>query len=161
MSFFYISTVHFFILINGEAFGFFSSSIGLRQGDPLSPLLFILVIETLSKLVNRVVDEGFLDGLHISNSCSESVFISHLLFDDDTIVFCKPEESNLHFLKCIHLVFEAMFGLRVNLTKSLIIPIGELPNVNVLAHFFGCRVEYLPAYYLGLPLGASYKCKVV
>jgi len=54
-----------------------------------------------------------------------------------------------------------MFGLRVNLTKSLIIPIGELPNVNVLAHFFGCRVEYLPAYYLGLPLGASYKCKVV
>ena len=57
--------------------------------------------------------------------------------------------------------FEAMSGLRVNLAKSVIIPIGEVPNVNALAHFFGCRVDYLPSTYLGLPLGASYKRKVV
>ena len=75
--------------------------------------------------------------------------------------FCKPNENNLGYLKCILLIFEAMFGLRVNLAKSVIIPIGDVPNVNALAHFFGCRVDYLPSTYLGLPLGASYKSKVV
>ena len=54
-----------------------------------------------------------------------------------------------------------MSGLRVNLSKSVIIPIGEVSNVNALTHFFGCRVDYLPSSYLGLPLGASYKSKAV
>ena len=57
------------------------------------------------------------------------------------------------YFKIILPVFEAMSGLRVNLSRSVIIPIGEVPNVNVLAHFFGCRVDYLPSFYLGLPLG--------
>ena len=65
--YFCISTVRFFVLINGEASGFFSSSRGLRQGDPLSPLLFILVMETLSKLVIKAGEEGFLNGFQISN----------------------------------------------------------------------------------------------
>ena len=54
-----------------------------------------------------------------------------------------------------------MSGLRINLSKSVIIPIGEVPNVNVWAHFFACRVDYLPSSHLGLPLSASYKSKVV
>jgi len=112
-------------------------------------------------LVFKAVEEGFLDGVHISNSRSEGVLISHLLFADDALIFCKPDESNLGFLKCILLIFEAMSGLRVNLSKSLIILIGEVPNVNVLAHFFGCRVDYLPSSYPGVPLGASYKSKAV
>ena len=73
---FCISTVRFSILINGEPAGFFSSSRGLRQGDPLSPLLFILVMEALSKLVLKAVEEGFLEGVKISNSRSEGVLIS-------------------------------------------------------------------------------------
>jgi len=89
------------------------------------------------------------------------VLISHLLFADNTLIFCKPDESNLGYFKIILPVFEAMSGLRVNLSRSVIIPIGEVPNVNVLAHFFGCRVDYLPSSHLGLPLGASYKSKAV
>ena len=57
--------------------------------------------------------------------------------------------------------FEVMSGLRVNLSKSALIPIGEVPNVHILACFFGCGVDYLPSFYLGLPLGASYKSKAV
>ena len=90
-----ISTVRFSILINGKAYGFFSCSRGLSQGDPLSPLLFILVIETVSELVNKVVEEGFIDGVHISNSHSKGLLISHLLFANNTLIFCKLNEGNL------------------------------------------------------------------
>jgi len=54
-----------------------------------------------------------------------------------------------------------MSGLRVNLSKSALIPISEVPNVHVLASFFGCGVAYLTSSYLGLPRGASYKSKAV
>jgi len=54
------------------------------------------------------------------------------------------------------MLFEVMSGLRVNLSKSALIPVGEVPNVHVLAHFFRCGVDYLPSSYLGLPLGAPY-----
>ena len=50
-----------------------------------------------------------------------------------------------------------MSGLRVNLSKSALISVGEVHNVNALARFFGCGVDYLPSSYLGLPLGAPYK----
>ena len=50
-----------------------------------------------------------------------------------------------------------MSGLRVNLSKSALIPAGDVPNVHVLTRFFGCGVDHLPSSYLGLPLGAPYK----
>jgi len=144
-------------LIDGEASGFFSSSRGQRQGDPLSPLLFILVMETLSRLVIKTGEEGFLNDFHISNPHSEGLVISHLLFADDTPVFCKPDQSSLGYLRCILLMFEAMSGLRVNLSKGALILVVDVCNVHVLVHFFGCGVDHLPSSYLGLPLGAPYK----
>jgi len=57
-AFFFISTVRFSVLINGEYSSFFSSSRGLRQGDPLSPLLFIVMMESLSKLVHKGCEVG-------------------------------------------------------------------------------------------------------
>ena len=59
------------------------------------------------------------------------------------------------------LLFEAMTGLRVNLSKSSLIPIGEIPNIHHLASFFHCGISALPSIYLGLPLGASFKSKAV
>jgi len=58
---------------------------------------------------------------------------------------------------CIFLCFEAASGLRINLGKLEIVPIGEVEDVEGLAHLLGCRVASLPMTYLGLPLGASYK----
>ena len=59
---FCLSMVPYSMLVNGEATGFFSSSRGLRQGDPLSPLFFILMMETLSRLVNKAINISFLEG---------------------------------------------------------------------------------------------------
>jgi len=128
--FFCMFTVRYSILINGEALSFFSGFRGLRQGDPLSPLLFILVMEALSKLVYKACEVGLLEGFHVGNTHSHGMLVSHPLFGDDTLVFCKPSESDLGFLRCILLLFEAMPGVRVNLSKSSLIPIGEILNIH-------------------------------
>ena len=83
----YISTAKFSVLVNGEPAGFFSSSKGLRQGDPLSPYLFIMGMEVLSALIRRAVEGGCISGCKIRRGRGQAVNISHLLFADDAIVF--------------------------------------------------------------------------
>jgi hypothetical protein len=90
-----ISSVHFFVLVNSTPFGFFSSACGLRQGDPLSPLLFVIVMEALSKLLTATIQRGFLSSFSVGSRRSEVVNISHLLFADDTLVFCGAIPEHL------------------------------------------------------------------
>ncbi|RVW30136.1 putative mitochondrial protein [Vitis vinifera] len=88
------STAKFSVMINGVPAGFFSNSKGLRQGDPLSPYLFVLGMEVLSNLIRRTVDGGFLSGCRIRGRGEEEMIVSHLLFADDTIIFVKLGKSN-------------------------------------------------------------------
>jgi hypothetical protein len=81
--------------VNGTPSGFFSSSRGLRQGDPLSPLLFVIVMEALSKLITAFIHRGLLSGFSLGSGSSEMVNISHLLFVDDTLVFCGVNADHL------------------------------------------------------------------
>jgi len=97
--FFGMCTVHLSVLVNGEATSFFPSTRGLRQGNLLSPLLFILVMEVLIRLIIKAAEVGFLEGIRINGSRSEDILISHLLFTDDTLIFCKPEVSQLGYLR--------------------------------------------------------------
>ena len=76
-------------MVNGSPTGFFQSSRGLRQGDPLSPYLFVVVMEAFSVLIKKAVAEGFLAPCLIRGRRSEGVQISHLLFVDDTLIFLK------------------------------------------------------------------------
>ena len=85
---FCISSVRFSVLINGTPCGFFPSSRGLRQGDSFSPLLFVLVMEALSRLMDRAVARGYLEGFSVDNSNASGLKVSHMLFADDTLVFC-------------------------------------------------------------------------
>ena len=74
-----ISIVKFSILVNGS-FGFFQSSRGLRQGDPLSPYLFVIVMEVFSCLLRRAISGGYLSGWRVRGRSGEGILISHLLF---------------------------------------------------------------------------------
>ena len=79
--------------------------------------------------------------------------ITNLLFANDTLVFGKDSRNQLAYLSWILLWFEAISSQRINLEKSLILPIGNVENLEDLPMELGCRVGELPSTYLGLPLG--------
>ena len=156
-----ISTAKFSVLVNGVPTGFFSSSKGLCQGDPLSPYLFVMGMEVLSVLIRRAVKGGFISGCNIWRGSGPVGNISHLLFADDTIVFCEAKKEDMTYLSWILCWFEAVLGLRINLAKSEIIPVGEVEEILEMAMELGCKVGQLPSAYLGLPLGAPNKASSV
>ena len=152
-----ISTAKFSILINGVPASFFSNSKGLRQGDPLSLYLFVLGMEVFSTLLRRAGEGGFLSGCRLRGRGGEELTVSHLLFVDDTIIFCKVRREQIPNLSWILAWFEATSGLRINLAKSVLIPVREVDELEELAVELGCRLGALPIVYLGLPLRAHHK----
>ena len=82
--------------------------------------------------------------------------ISHLLYADDTILFCGVNQEQMRYLCWLLMWFEAISGLRINLNKSEIIPAGRITDADVLALELGCKVGTLPSSYLGLPLGTPH-----
>ena len=152
-----ISTASFSVLVNGSPAGFFPSSRGFRQGDPLSPYLFVIGMETLSCLLNRATVGNYLSGTKFADGRGEELVISHLLYADDTLLFCKADNDELKFISWTLMWFEAVSGLKINLNKSEIISIGSVANMEELASELGCKVGTLPTTYLGLPLGAKHK----
>ena len=152
-----ISSARFSILVNGSPTGFFESSRGLRQGDPLSPFLFLIVMEALSRLLARAGIGRFIKGFLVGCHEEESLDISHLLFADDTLIFCGADPLQLRYLKGVFIWFQAVSGLKINLGKSELVPVGDEVVVEELAGILGCKVSSLPLQYLGLPLGSGYK----
>ena len=82
-------------------------------------------------------------------------YISHLLFADDTLIFCEANPNHIRCLCALFFCFEAVFVLKVNLAKLELVLVGNAHNVDGLACVLGCGVSSLPLKYLGLPLGAS------
>ena len=105
-------------MVNGSPAGFFQSSRGLRQGDPLSSYLFVVVMEAFSCMLNRAVSGGFLSPCSVRGRRGEGVQVSHLLFVDDTLIFCEAKEEQLMYLCWLLMWFEAISGLRANLEKK-------------------------------------------
>ena len=88
-----ITTASFSILFNGTPTGFFQSSRGLRQGDPLSLYLFVIGMEAFSGLLKHAVEGNFLFSSRIANRIGKELIISHLLYIDDTLLFCKVDKD--------------------------------------------------------------------
>jgi hypothetical protein len=139
-----------FVLINGTPSGFFRSSRGVRQGDPLSSFLFVIVMKAFSRMIAAAIDHGFISGFSMGSSLSERVFISHLLFVDDTLVFCGANLDQIRYIKALLVCFEAMSSLKVNMAKSALVLVGNVVNLGVLAGVLGCGTAFLHLKYLDI-----------
>ncbi|MCH83014.1 LINE-1 reverse transcriptase like [Trifolium medium] len=142
------------ILINGSPSKEFKMERGLRQGDPLSPFLFLLVAEGLNVLMDKAVADGSFVGYGVGRD--ESLSVSHLQFADDTLIIGRKSWTNIFAMKAILQLFELISGLKVNFHKSVLLGI----NVNDswtkdAASALNCKVGELPIKYLGLPIGAD------
>jgi hypothetical protein len=126
---FCISSASFSVLINGSPAGFFNSSRGIRQGDPLSPFLFVIVMEAFSRMVKALTDHSLFSGFAVGARGGEQILISHLLFADDTLVFCGASRDQVQAIGNLLICFELVSGLKVNLAKFVMVPVGDVSNV--------------------------------
>lgn len=110
-----ISSVNFSILLNGEPKGSFAPQRGLRQGDPLSSYLFLLITEGLSSLLQDANARGTISGIKCTPASSQ---VSHLLFADDCLIFCRADEINCVNLKRLLKTYEEASGESINFSKS-------------------------------------------
>jgi hypothetical protein len=99
---------------------------------------------------------GLLEGFNVGNTT-----FSHLLLVNDMLNFCSAMPGQLCYLLTVFLLFEVAFGLKVNLAKSVLIPVENADQVGMLAGILGCGVATLPIKYLGLPLRVSHKAKYI
>jgi hypothetical protein len=83
------------------------------QGDPLSPLLFVLVMEALDRMISAAVSGGWLS----SFSVGTRIDTSHLLFTNDALIFCWADPNHLGILQGLFLLFKVVLGLKTNLAK--------------------------------------------
>jgi hypothetical protein len=118
-------------------------------------------MEALSRLIDKASGVGLLSGFPVGREASDPLKISHLLFADDTLIFCEANPDSLTYLWVMLTCFEATSGLRVNLGKSELIQVGEVPHLEELANILGCKTATLPMKYLGLPLGAHFKVQSI
>jgi hypothetical protein len=147
------------MVLNGAPSPFFGSSQEVCQGDPLSYFLFVLVMEAFSRMLGAFSLRGLISGFSMGSSEQDRVNISHLLFVVDTLIFCRANASQIRHIGALLVCFEAVAGLKVNMSKSTLISVGSLGDVGRLAGLLGCGSDDLPLKYLGLPLGASFKLK--
>ena len=92
---------------------------------------------------------------------SDSLCISHLLFADNTLIFSDANLDHILHLRLLFTWFEAISGLKINLSKSEVDPVGQVPDIKLLANIMGCNITYLSMSYLELPLGAKFKSKQI
>ncbi|XP_019095488.1 PREDICTED: uncharacterized protein LOC104763031 [Camelina sativa] len=115
-----ICSPSFSISINGVTSGYFKGKTGLRQGDPLSPILFVSVMNILSLMLNRAAQDGIF-GYH--PGCEE-LELTHLCFADDLLIFLDGTEASLAGVFTVLSQFEKISGLSVNITKTTMFSSG-------------------------------------
>ncbi|KAH9730036.1 reverse transcriptase domain-containing protein [Citrus sinensis] len=155
-----VSTVRYKVLRNGVEVGPIVPSRGLRQGDPLSPYLFIICAEGLSSLIRNRERAGLIHGVKVARRAPA---VSHLFFADDCFLFFKAQHNEARIMKSILAVYGAASGQKVNLNKSSISFSANMGEESIRQV---CGILEVPATdnhgtYLGLPSQIGRKKSVV
>ncbi|KAL0461293.1 UNVERIFIED_CONTAM: putative mitochondrial protein [Sesamum latifolium] len=145
-----VSSVSYSFILSGRQFGHIVPERGLRQGDPLSPYLFLLCTEALSSLISRAELEGHLKGICISRGAPS---ISHLFFADDTLLCCHASTEALNCIQNILQVYGKASGQEINYQKSVIVFSKNTPEpvMSFISEGLGIRKADRHEKYLGLP----------
>ncbi|XP_023645887.1 uncharacterized protein LOC111832631 [Capsella rubella] len=114
---FCVTSVEYSVLLNGQPHGSINPERGLRQGDPLSPYLFILCTEVLISNIRKAEQEKLITGIKVANKCPP---ISHLLFADDSLFFCKTTREQCETILRMLKKYEMASGQQINFAKSSI-----------------------------------------
>ena len=144
-----VDTAAFSVSVNGDLESFFSRSRGIRQGCSLSPYLFVIVSNVLSKLLNSAVLNRRI-GYH---PLCESLKLTHLSFADDIMVFTNGTPASLEGVLEVFEEYVNVSGLRINVAKSIVFAAGvDKQRLQDGAISAGFTISELPIKYLGLPL---------
>ena len=135
------------VLLNGQQGPVFSHRRGVRQGDPLSPILFILTMDPLQRLLDMATQHGALTALPLAARWRTSIYAV------DAAIFINPLKEDLEATTAILHAFGSVSGLHINMHKSSVHPIRcqDIDLNHVLASFTGTRASF-PCCYLGLQL---------
>jgi len=145
---FILSTASTKVLVNGRLGRRIAHARGLHQGDPISPMLFVLALEPLNTLIKEVDRQGILTPLPLGD-----LQLRTSLYADDLVLWVAPKPEDLSCLRQIFELFGAASGLLVNVDKSVLSPIAcEEGMVEQAVAAFPCVVAGFPIRYLGIPL---------
>jgi len=136
------------VLLNGVRGKWFKHRTGLRQGDPLSPMLFILAMEPLQLMLNKATEQGLLTPI-----CNRNAKIRVSMYADDAAIFLNPISDEVQVVHNILAAFGSASGLITNNAKSTVYPIRcDGLDLQHVMEAFQCAVGSFPCKYLGLPL---------
>lgn len=144
-----VCTTSFSLGFNGATLGHFKGTRGLRQGDQLSPYLFVLAMNCLSLMLDKAARNGVF-GYHDKYRRST---LTHLCFADDLLIFCDGSPSSITAILEILKDFELRSGLAISVAKTSLFAAGIKPHeLNQIKATTGLQEWTLPVRYLGVPL---------
>jgi hypothetical protein len=138
------------VKVNDDIGRYFQTKKGVRQGDPLSPMLFNIIADMLAILIERAKEDGQVGGLipHLVEGG-----ISILQYADDTILFLEHDLQKAVNMKLILCLFEELSGLKINFHKSELFCFGKAKEEEQqYKQIFGCDIGAFPFRYLGIPI---------
>ncbi|KAJ0788573.1 putative RNA-directed DNA polymerase [Helianthus annuus] len=148
-----LSSARSAVLVNGSPTFEFQCQKGLRQGDPISPFLFLVVMEILSCLISNACNLGCFKGINTPNG---GPVMSHFLYADDALILGEWSVENIKTIARILRIFHICSGLKINFHKSNIFGLGVTEEeLESMASILGCKTGSFPFKYLGISVGAN------